>query len=183
MGTIRRHSAQGLSLIEVLVTLSVLSLAVGMIATLANQYLRLTTPGNDRTKTTRQVEVLQLVLKESLGATRVARPEAPGQSLEEIVFLKVDPNPPDLPALPAGAPAPPPPPDRQIQVRYCLREGQLWREASTGGDPVSLVVASDVRGFAVTRVSAHELEFALTYAEADEPKTLRSRLYLWAPGS
>lgn len=183
MGPVRRDLARrlrrGLSLIEVLVTLTVLSLAIGMIATLANQYMRLTTAGQERARTPRQVEVLQGLLRECQEARQILSPNTPGQLREELIFSKPEPAAP-APPMPPGAAVPP---SRMLQVRYYYQDGSLWRQVRTADPaepPVALIVAADITGFTVTCRSRCELELSVSYLEGVEPKVLRSRLYLWS---
>ena len=174
MRLLARHNA-GLTLIEVLITLSLLSLAIGLIAGLAGQYLRLTGAGSQRSQAELAVQALRAVSEEVTGAVNLTLPPPSGQVSEELVFLKLD------PARDRFAPPEPPvflPLDSSflLRVRYGLQGGRLVREVQ---DLPTVAVQDGVVGFSAKRIGKRELELSLSFQEGQGWQTVRSRVYCW----
>ena len=186
MGSIPGHQPQKLkafTLLEVLVTLAVLSLAMFLISGLATQYLRVASESTKRNQGSLVVRALQSVLDEAGSAVEVSLPIAVNQSSATLVFRKFDPLATRFPT-PAPTPFIPVEDRNLVRVRYFLDQGVLMRtvQAAPPSPPgIPMAVLDGLAGFSVLRLSSREVEVSLSFQEAQgQLQIVRGRVYSWA---
>lgn len=178
---------RGVSLIEVLITLGVLALALGMVAAAVQQYSRLLIKNDQRSLTVVHQQQVSQVADELSQAVQFLLP-ATSVSVDEVTFERL--NGSILNRLPPLTPTPLPSPAWEpvqpahvIRVRYFFEPttSRLLRTATfpapTGS--VTTVVATGLSGFTFTRSAQNELTVALSFMEGETLKSISTRVTWW----
>lgn len=164
----------GFSLAEALITLAMMSLVMGLVAQLAQDYRRME---NHSTGIERSLEGSQLGLTrmsaELQQAVLISSP-ASSSFVGLLSFEKIDPTLARLPADPNGFGGTFDPRAGRIRIDYRWIGEELVREAAGS----QLVVATGVRGFSCARLSDQLVEIRLSIEESSRVLPMVSKVYL-----
>lgn len=177
---------RGTSLIEVLITLALLALALGMVAASVQQYTRILRKNDERSLTVAHLQQVSQIADELSQAVELVVPSVAGSG-DEIRFKRLNPAVTDR--LPALTPTPPWDPRQadhllEVQYLYDAPTSRLLRTVTfppTRGSPQTWVVATGLSAFSVTRGADGELTLGLSFMEGGTLKTLSSRVNWWLP--
>lgn len=175
-----------MSLLEVLITLGVLALALGMVAAAVRQYTRLLARNDARSLTVVHQQQVSQVADELSQAVELMAPAVAG-SFDEVTFRRVNPNVTNRFPLATAPPTPswdPAQPAHLVTVRYHY-EPTTQRLQRTVTFPPGLgsqqtwVVGTSLSGFTVIRDADRGLTVGLSFLEGDVLKSLATRVNWW----
>lgn len=173
---------RGMSLAEALVTLLLVSIVFGIVATLAREYASLLKVSSARERALAACnEALDKVAGEVEGAVAVLTPdpEQTGDYVEELVFRRVDPSAdgrlPATPLPPTSSVVWKPYDERYLlEVRYSHSGGTLVREATNLGTEQTWrqTVTGGLTGFSARGLGDGGLELRASYADGSSFRSL-----------
>ena len=185
---------RGLSLVETLITFSLLLLAVGLVLNLGRMYADVTEKGSEADRALEAGQIaLARIRTESQEAIRFIRPAPTGSyptgGVSELVFERVistaqsRPNPADnrFPSPPYPEPTPwlVDDPEDLVEVRYHLASNSLIRtETTISNGSQSQLLVDELNGFACKLLGPRTLEVVLSVQSDTAVVPLRIEVFL-----
>lgn len=180
MGHIHRHLPAklkaGFSLLEALVSLSLLGLVLALMGMLGGQYLRLSNQHNERSRGTVVTQGMLTLSRDLESAIEVIKPTLSEPVASELIFRKLDPS---RPRFPSDLPPPilefDPASIRTVKYTHQVTNRTLIRH--WGEQRMSLL--EEIEGLTVQRLSPCEIEISASYLEGEQLHVLRHRICIW----
>ncbi len=169
---------RGLSLMEVLVTLLLFALVMGMIASLVQNFARVSDQLDEKSASQRASLALFDLASEVEEATEVLVP-APGTvgPQSEIVLRKYAST---VARLDNSTTADTWTPNYVLSVRYHLDQRNLMRQVTLpDGTVQNTLLAQEVDGFSATRVHERSIEARASFQERNKLETVATCAYRW----
>ena len=174
---VHRSTTLAFSLLEAVLSMSLLGLVMALVGLLSHQYLRLSGQHQDRSKTSLVVHGLLQVAQDVKSAVELVTPASDQSTANELVFTRVDPAQPRFPN-PLPTPCPLFAAGQRIPGSYRLDLESQKLLRSWGSQ--SQVLLTDIVGWNLRRESQGELELSLSFSAERGVQTLRHRVCLWS---
>ncbi len=177
---------RGTSLLEVLITLSVLALALGLVAAVVGQYSRILTRNDQKSLTVVHLQLVNQLADELSGATQLVFPTTSG-TYDEYRFTRLNAGLTNRLPAPAPTPAPlpawdPVQPAHLLNVHYSYDAltQELRRTISFPTGPAQTwVVATGLSGFSMVRTADNQLSLKVSFLEGQRLMSLGTHVSWW----
>jgi len=175
----RLSTKRGLSLVEMLTTLFVASLIMGVIGTLLTQMSRVEHSSRGKDKVLEGMRfALDRIRTEVSSSTSISSPSS-GTAVPTLQFSRIDPTVPGR--IPSPLPTPPTlwdprDPSYLVSVQYFVQDTTLYRQAGSGPQET---LAEGVAGFSCALNGDGTLQVTLSVDNVGVVQPLTSRIWRW----
>lgn len=173
-----RFRKRGVTIVEALTSLFLLSVMTGMVCAIVGQYQRVLSKQNEEATQRHGSQLLQLCCEEVEKSSLVSQP--PVDSSADRLILRYP-----LPSVHRyefpGSEGPWNPYEsaQMVQVEYWHTDNQLWRRADCGSSVDKEVLAEQIQAFHCRRPSKYLLDLELTVKQPGSISSRTFRRLIW----